>query len=95
MSSDGGKFHNNNNNDAKTVIDNDGSGALPLAQYLHTLGISYTSIPSNCNTQEHTPAHKAAWGGNLPLLQYYRDIHGVYDIQYKMWQGIIVLILHA
>lgn len=64
-----------NNND----IDNDGSGVLPLAQYLHSLGISYTSNPTNCNTQGHTPAHKAAWGGNLALLQYYHTVHGVYD----------------
>jgi ankyrin repeat protein len=71
--------NNNNNNDDDVDNDDDGSGVLPLAIYLHTLGISYTSIPTNCNTQGHTPAHKAAWGGNLSLLQYYRDIHGVHD----------------
>ncbi|KAL7518723.1 hypothetical protein ACHAWX_003534 [Stephanocyclus meneghinianus] len=57
----------------------DGSGVLPLARYLHSLGISYDSIPTNCNTQGHTPCHKAAWGGNLALIQYFRDEHGVYD----------------
>ncbi|KAL3795895.1 hypothetical protein HJC23_002166 [Cyclotella cryptica] len=57
----------------------DGSGVLPLARYLHSLGISYDSTPQNCNTQGHTPCHKAAWGGNLPLIQYFRDEHGVYD----------------
>jgi len=72
---------NNNSNDfhKDDDVDNDGSGVLPLAQYLHSLGISYTSNPSNCNTQGHTPAHKAAWGGNLALLQYYHTVHGVYD----------------
>ena len=57
----------------------DGSGVLPLARYLYSLGISYESTPDNCNTQGHTPNHKAAWGGNLALIQYFRDEHGVYD----------------
>ena len=71
---------NDNSNDFHIDdVDNDGSGVLPLAQYLHSLGISYTSNVSNCNTQGHTPAHKAAWGGNLALLQYYHTVHGVYD----------------
>jgi hypothetical protein len=30
--------------------DNDGSGVLPMARYLHSLGISYESTPGNCNT---------------------------------------------
>ncbi|KAL7542106.1 hypothetical protein ACHAXR_011530, partial [Thalassiosira sp. AJA248-18] len=58
---------------------NDGSGVLPLARFLHSLGIVYESTPQNSNTQGHTPNHKAAWGGNLPLIQYFRDEHGVYD----------------
>ena len=57
----------------------DGSGVLPLARYLHSLGITYESSPENCNTQGHTPNHKAAWGGNLSLIKYFRDEHGVYD----------------
>ena len=59
---------------------NDGSGVLPLARYLHSLGISYESTPQNCNTQGHTPNHKAAWGGNLALIKYFRDEHGIFDI---------------
>ena len=59
--------------------DGDGSGVLPLARYLRSRGVSYDSSPPNCNTQGHTPAHKAAWGGNLSLLRYYRDELGVYD----------------
>ena len=59
--------------------DYDGSGVLPLAQYLHTLGITYESTPDNSNTQGHTCNHKAAWGGNLPLLKYFRNEHDVYD----------------
>jgi ankyrin repeat protein len=59
--------------------DDDGSGVLPLARYLHRAGVSYDSSPPNCNTQGHTPAHKAAWGGNLALLRYYRDEFGVFD----------------
>ena len=51
----------------------DGSGVLPLARYLHSLGIVYESTVDNSNTQGHTPNHKAAWGGNLPLIQYFRD----------------------
>jgi len=57
----------------------EGGGVLPLARYLHSLGVSYESTPQNSNTQGHTPLHKAAWGGNLPLIQYFRDEHGVYD----------------
>lgn len=57
----------------------DGSGVLPLARFLHSLGISYESTPDNCNTQGHSPNHKAAWGGNLALIKYFRDEHGVYD----------------
>ncbi|KAL7495239.1 hypothetical protein ACHAWT_004711 [Skeletonema menzelii] len=57
----------------------DGSGVLPLAIYLHSLGISYESTIDNSNTQGHTCNHKAAWGGNLPLLKYFRNEHGVYD----------------
>ena len=57
----------------------DGSGVLPLARYLHSLGISYESTIENSNTQGHSPNHKAAWGGNLSLLQYFRDEHNVYD----------------
>ncbi|KAL7460512.1 hypothetical protein ACHAXS_000957 [Conticribra weissflogii] len=59
--------------------DNDGSRVLPLARYLHSLGVSYRSTPENSNSQGHTPMHKAAWGGNLALLRYFRDEHGVYD----------------
>lgn len=59
--------------------ENNGSGVLPLARYLHSLGITYSSNADNSNTQGHTPNHKAAWGGNLPLMQYYRDTHDVYD----------------
>ncbi len=58
---------------------NDGSGVLPLARYLHSLGVVYSSTADNSNTQGHTPNHKAAWGGNLPLMQYFRDTHDVYD----------------
>ncbi|KAL9179400.1 hypothetical protein ACHAXT_008690 [Thalassiosira profunda] len=67
--------------DNPCVDGGDGSGAevLPLARYLHSLGISYESTPDNCNTQGHTPNHKAAWGGNIPLIQYFRDEHSVYD----------------
>ena len=57
----------------------DGSGVLPLARYLHSLGISYESTIENSNTQGHTCNHKAAWGGNLPLLKYFRNEHDVYD----------------
>ncbi|KAL3785632.1 hypothetical protein ACHAWO_005976 [Cyclotella atomus] len=66
--------HEFNNSD-----EDDGSGVLPLARYLHSLGISYESTPENCNAQGHTPNHKAAWGGNLALIKYFRDEHGVYD----------------
>lgn len=59
----------------------DGSGVLPLARYLHSLGIVYESTVDNSNTQGHTPNHKAAWGGNLPLIQYFRDEHNVYDTE--------------
>ena len=65
------------NDDTDTV--DDGSGVLPLARYLHSLGISYESTIQNSNTQGHSPNHKAAWGGNLSLLQYFRDEHNVYD----------------
>ena len=57
----------------------DGAGVLSLARYLHSLGISYESTIQNSNTQGHSPNHKAAWGGNLSLLQYFRDEHNVYD----------------
>ena len=57
----------------------DGTGVLPLARYLHSLGVTYESTPDNSNTQGHTPCHKAAWGGNLPLIRYFRDEHNVYD----------------
>lgn len=57
----------------------DGSGVIPLARYLHSLGVVYESTTQNSNTQGHTPNHKAAWGGNLSLLKYFRDEHGVYD----------------
>ena len=57
----------------------DGTGVLPLARYLHSLGVTYESTPANSNTQGHTPMHKAAWGGNLPLIRYFRDEHGAYD----------------
>lgn len=59
--------------------DNDGCGVLPLAAYLYSCGVPYHTTPSNCNSQGHAPHHKAAWGGNLPLLRYFRDVHGVYD----------------
>jgi ankyrin repeat protein len=68
----GGRGGNDDDND-------DGSGVMPLARYLHSHGASYDSSPANCNAQGHTPAHKAAWGGNLSLLRYYRDEFGVYD----------------
>jgi hypothetical protein len=57
----------------------DVSGVLPLARYLHQLGISYYSTAENSNSQGHTPNHKATWGGNLALIKYFRDEHGVYD----------------
>ena len=57
----------------------DGSGVIPLARYLHSLGIAFESTPENSNTQGHTPNHKAAWGGNLPLIKFFRDEHDVYD----------------
>ena len=59
----------------------DGTGVLPLARYLHSLGVTYESTPANSNTQGHTPMHKAAWGGNLPLIRYFRDKHNIYDSQ--------------
>ena len=59
--------------------DDNGMGVLPLARYLNSLGVIFDSTPANSNTQGHTPNHKAAWGGNLALLQYFRDEHGVYD----------------
>lgn len=65
-------------NDEK-IDNNDGSGVLPLARYLHSLGVPYTSNSANTNSQGHTPLHKAAWGGNLALIKYFRDEHGVYD----------------
>ena len=74
---DGGIRCGNRNSDDDD--DDDGSGVIPLARYLHSHGASYDSSPANCNAQGHTPAHKAAWGGNLPLLRYYRDEFGVYD----------------
>lgn len=57
----------------------DGSGVLPLVRYLHQQGVSYTSSPNNQQNQGHTPLHKAAWGGNIALMEYFRDEHGVYD----------------
>lgn len=63
----------------KTEDSVDGSGVLPLARYLHELGMSYQSSPGNSNTQGHTCNHKAAWGGNLPLLKYFRNEHDVFD----------------
>ena len=57
----------------------EGRGVLPLARYLHQQGVSYTSIPDNQQNQGHTPLHKAAWGGNVALMEYFRDEHGVYD----------------
>ena len=70
------RWHNGGVNDG--LVD-DGSGVLPLAKYLHSLGISYESTIENSNTQGHTCNHKAAWGGNLPLLKYFRNEHSVYD----------------
>jgi len=58
---------------------NDGTGVLPLARYLHDKGVSYLSIDENKQNQGHTPLHKAAWGGNIALMKYFRDEHGVYD----------------
>ena len=65
--------------DIDDVVADDGAGVLPLARYLHSLGVTYESTPANSNTQGHTPCHKAAWGGNLPLIRYFRDEHNVYD----------------
>jgi ankyrin repeat protein len=70
--------NNKGGGDTTTTLD-DGSGVLPLARYLHRLGISYESTIDNSNTQGHTCNHKAAWGGNLPLLKYFRDEHNVFD----------------
>ena len=66
--------HENRSTDAE-----DGAGVLSLARYLHSLGVTYESTPANSNTQGHTPMHKAAWGGNLPLIRYFRDEHNIYD----------------
>mmetsp|Transcript_44338 Transcript_44338/g.93129 ORF Transcript_44338/g.93129 Transcript_44338/m.93129 type:complete len:538 (-) Transcript_44338:253-1866(-) len=71
---------NQDKGDGTNEKHDDGSGVLPLARYLHSMGIVYESTPENSNTQGHTPNHKAAWGGNLSLLQYFRDEHGVYDV---------------
>lgn len=79
-SGSGGKGdHDQNSDEQQQHDDDDGSGVLPLARYLHSLGISYESTPDNSNTQGHTCNHKAAWGGNLPLLKYFRNEHEVYD----------------
>ena len=75
----------NNHDDNENTIHSttrsflDGRGVLPLAHYLHQQGVSYTSIPDNQQNQGHTPLHKAAWGGNIALMEYFRDEHGVYD----------------
>ena len=61
-------------------LSDDGSGVLPLARYLHDhCGVSYTSTPNNQQAQGHTPLHKAAWGGNIALMKYFREEHHVYD----------------
>ncbi|EJK69338.1 hypothetical protein THAOC_09414 [Thalassiosira oceanica] len=57
----------------------DGSGVLPLARYLNSLGVKYDSSADNSNSQGHTPCHKAAWGGNISLIKYFRDEHSVVD----------------
>ncbi|CAB9521911.1 Ankyrin Repeat [Seminavis robusta] len=67
----------NNTNNQSTLC---GSGVLPLANYMHEQGgLSYSSTPDNQQNQGHTPLHKAAWGGNVALLQYFCQEHGVYD----------------
>lgn len=63
----------------KRWLSKDGTGVLPLARYLHEHGVSYASIPENQQNQGHTPLHKAAWGGNVALLEYFCREHGVYD----------------
>jgi ankyrin repeat protein len=72
-------------------LSDDGSGVLPLARYLHqrstmchlaggpTRPSYYDSTPDNQQNQGHTPLHKAAWGGNIPLMAYYCIEHGVLD----------------
>jgi ankyrin repeat protein len=57
----------------------DGSGVLPLARYMHQLGLSYSSSPDNQQNHGHTPLHKAAWGGNIALIQYFCHEHFVFD----------------
>lgn len=73
------RWRNCDKDDGDNNEHDDGSGVIPLARYLHTLGITYESTPENSNTQGHTCNHKAAWGGNLPLLKYFRYEHDVYD----------------
>ena len=63
----------------KVEGEDDGSGVLPLARYLHSLGVRYDSGDDNSNSQGHTPCHKAAWGGNIALIKYFRDEHSVMD----------------
>mmetsp|Transcript_14511 Transcript_14511/g.34983 ORF Transcript_14511/g.34983 Transcript_14511/m.34983 type:complete len:494 (-) Transcript_14511:72-1553(-) len=65
--------------DGEESEENDGAGVIPLARYLNSLGVGFESTPANSNTQGHTPNHKAAWGGNLPLIQHFRDEHAVLD----------------
>ena len=57
----------------------DGSGVLPLAKYMHANGLSYASTRDNQQNQGHTPLHKAAWGGNIALMEYFCQEHGVCD----------------
>ena len=57
----------------------DGSGVLPLAKYMHANGLSYASTRDNQQNQGHTPLHKAAWGGNIALMEYICQEHGVCD----------------
>lgn len=60
-------------------LSDDGSGVLPLARYLESCGVSYSSTPENQQNQGHTPLHKSAWGGNVALMEYFRCQHNVHD----------------
>ena len=53
-----------------------GEGLLPLAKWLAMQhGIDFHQR----QRQGHTPLHKAAWGGNVALVRYLRDEHGLLD----------------
>lgn len=54
----GGNEYRSDNEGIVGEQQDDGSGVLPLARYLHSLGVGYESTSQNSNTQGHTPNHK-------------------------------------